>query len=100
MPMKLDSFFNIGSVLITQSTPLVLCCSVDHPVRQSSSHQPFMSPLIIVIQAQLCKSSPVMGKSRTLTLVRDSLPLGTGRFGMELGYHVTLVKDATAAFSR
>jgi nicotinamidase-related amidase len=24
----------------------------------------------------------------------------TARFGMELGYHVTLVKDATAAFSR
>jgi nicotinamidase-related amidase len=24
----------------------------------------------------------------------------TGRFGMELCYHVTLVKDATAAFSR
>ena len=24
----------------------------------------------------------------------------TGRFGMELGYHVTLVKDATAASSR
>ena len=23
----------------------------------------------------------------------------TARFGMELGYHVTLVKDATAAFS-
>jgi nicotinamidase-related amidase len=23
----------------------------------------------------------------------------TGRFGMELGYHVTLIKDATAAFS-
>jgi nicotinamidase-related amidase len=23
----------------------------------------------------------------------------TGRFGMELGYHVTRVKDATAAFS-
>jgi nicotinamidase-related amidase len=23
----------------------------------------------------------------------------TGRFGMELGYHVTLVKDATAAFN-
>ena len=23
----------------------------------------------------------------------------TGRFGMELGYHVSLVKDATAAFS-
>jgi nicotinamidase-related amidase len=23
----------------------------------------------------------------------------TGRFGMELGYHVTLVKDGTAAFS-
>lgn len=25
---------------------------------------------------------------------------GTSRFAMELGYHVTLVKDATAAFSR
>jgi nicotinamidase-related amidase len=25
---------------------------------------------------------------------------GTARFGMELGYHVTLIKDATAAFSR
>ena len=25
---------------------------------------------------------------------------GTARFGMELGYHVTLVKDATAAFDR
>ena len=24
----------------------------------------------------------------------------TGRFGMELGYHVTLVRDATAAFSQ
>lgn len=24
----------------------------------------------------------------------------TGRFGMELGYHVTLIKDATAAFSQ
>jgi nicotinamidase-related amidase len=24
----------------------------------------------------------------------------TGRFGMELGYHVTLVKDATTAFSQ
>ena len=24
---------------------------------------------------------------------------GTGRFAMELGYHVTLVKDATAAFT-
>ena len=24
----------------------------------------------------------------------------TGRFAMELGYHVTLVKDATAAFSK
>ncbi|MGB7950352.1 MAG: isochorismatase family protein [Candidatus Binatia bacterium] len=24
----------------------------------------------------------------------------TSRFAMELGYHVTLVKDATAAFSR
>jgi nicotinamidase-related amidase len=23
----------------------------------------------------------------------------TGRYGMELGYHVTLVRDATAAFS-
>jgi len=25
---------------------------------------------------------------------------GTARFGMELGYHVTLIKDATAAFDR
>ncbi len=25
---------------------------------------------------------------------------GTARFGMELGYHVTLIKDATAAFSQ
>ena len=24
----------------------------------------------------------------------------TGRYGMELGYHVTLVKDATAAFNQ
>jgi nicotinamidase-related amidase len=24
----------------------------------------------------------------------------TGRYAMELGYHVTLVKDATAAFSK
>jgi nicotinamidase-related amidase len=25
---------------------------------------------------------------------------GTARFGMELGYHVTLIKDASAAFDR
>jgi nicotinamidase-related amidase len=32
-------------------------------------------------------------------LVANSCIESTGRFGMELGYHVTLVKDATAAFS-
>ena len=32
-------------------------------------------------------------------LIANSCVEFTGRFGMELGYHVTLVKDATAAFS-
>ncbi|MGX9889676.1 isochorismatase family cysteine hydrolase [Streptomyces sp. NPDC002276] len=32
-------------------------------------------------------------------LVANTCIEATGRFGMELGYHVTLVKDATAAFS-
>ena len=32
-------------------------------------------------------------------VVANSCIESTGRFGMELGYHVTLVKDATAAFS-
>ena len=32
-------------------------------------------------------------------MVANSCIESTGRFGMELGYHVTLVKDATAAFS-
>jgi nicotinamidase-related amidase len=32
-------------------------------------------------------------------LVANSCIESTGRFGMELGYHVTLVKDATAAFN-
>ena len=37
----------------------------------------------------------------TLTgLVANICIEATGRFGMELGYHVTLVKDATAAFSQ
>jgi nicotinamidase-related amidase len=31
-------------------------------------------------------------------LIANSCIESTGRFGMELGYHVTLVKDATAAF--
>lgn len=31
--------------------------------------------------------------------IANSCVEATGRFGMELGYHVTLVKDATAAFS-
>jgi nicotinamidase-related amidase len=35
-------------------------------------------------------------RRQTRRLTRES----TGRFGMELGYHVTLVKDATAAFSQ
>jgi nicotinamidase-related amidase len=33
-------------------------------------------------------------------LVANTCIEATGRFGMELGYHVTLVKDATAAFSQ
>jgi nicotinamidase-related amidase len=32
-------------------------------------------------------------------LFANSCIASTGRFGMELGYHVTLVTDATAAFS-
>jgi nicotinamidase-related amidase len=32
-------------------------------------------------------------------MVANTCIESTGRFGMELGYHVTLVKDATAAFS-
>ena len=32
-------------------------------------------------------------------LIANSCIESTGRFGMELGYHVTLVKDATAAFN-
>lgn len=32
-------------------------------------------------------------------LIANSCIESTGRFGMELGYHVTLVRDATAAFS-
>jgi len=33
-------------------------------------------------------------------LLANSCIESTGRFAMEFGYHVTLVKDATAAFSR
>jgi nicotinamidase-related amidase len=33
-------------------------------------------------------------------IVANTCIEGTARFGMELGYHVTLIKDATAAFSR
>jgi nicotinamidase-related amidase len=33
-------------------------------------------------------------------MVANTCIEATGRFGSELGYHVTLVKDATAAFSR
>jgi nicotinamidase-related amidase len=32
--------------------------------------------------------------------IANSVIKSTARFGMELGYHVTLVKDATAAFDR
>ena len=32
-------------------------------------------------------------------MVANTCVESTARFGMELGYHVTLVKDATAAFS-
>ena len=31
--------------------------------------------------------------------IANSCDQATGRFGMELGYHVTLIKDATAACS-
>ncbi|MER6220524.1 isochorismatase family cysteine hydrolase [Streptomyces sp900105755] len=33
-------------------------------------------------------------------LIANTCIEATGRFGMELGYHVTLVKDATAAFAQ
>jgi nicotinamidase-related amidase len=32
-------------------------------------------------------------------LLANTCTESTGRFAMELGYHVTLIKDATAAFS-
>ena len=32
-------------------------------------------------------------------MVANTCVESTARFGMELGYHVTLVKDATAAFN-
>jgi len=36
--------------------------------------------------------------ARSRTYYRFSVE-GTARLGMELGYHVTLIRDATAAFS-
>ena len=41
------------------------------------------------------------GKSKIILIgfVANTCIESTGRFGMELGYHVTLVNDATAAFS-
>ena len=33
-------------------------------------------------------------------LVANTCVESTGRFAMELGYHVTMVKDATAAFTK
>jgi len=33
-------------------------------------------------------------------MVANTCVEGTARFGIELGYHVTLMKDATAAFSQ
>ena len=33
-------------------------------------------------------------------MVTNTCVEGTARFGMELGYHVTLIRDATAAFSQ
>ena len=32
-------------------------------------------------------------------MIANTCVESTARFGMELGYHVTLIKDATAAFS-
>jgi nicotinamidase-related amidase len=40
-----------------------------------------------------------MRKIILVGLIANSCIESTGRFGMELGYHVTLVKDATAAFN-
>ena len=39
-----------------------------------------------------------MQKIILVGMVANTCIEGTARFGMELGYHVTLVKDATAAF--
>ena len=41
-----------------------------------------------------------IGKIIIIGMLANTCIESTGRFGMELGYHVTLVKDATAAFSR
>jgi nicotinamidase-related amidase len=43
-----------------------------------------------------------MGSSKIVLIgmIANTCIEATGRFGMELGYHITLVKDATAAFSR
>jgi nicotinamidase-related amidase len=41
-----------------------------------------------------------IGKIILVGMVANTCIEGTARFGMELGYHVTLIKDDTAAFSR
>jgi len=40
------------------------------------------------------------GKVIVIGLLANACIESTGRYAMELGYHVTLVKDATAAFSK
>ena len=40
-----------------------------------------------------------IGRVILIGLIANTCLEATGRFAMELGYHVTLVKDATAAFS-
>ena len=41
-----------------------------------------------------------IGKVIVIGLLANTCIESTGRYAMELGYHVTLVKDATAAFSK
>lgn len=41
-----------------------------------------------------------IGRIVLIGMIANTCLEATGRYGMELGYHVTLVRDATAAFSR
>lgn len=41
----------------------------------------------------------IIEKIVLIGMIANTCLEATGRYGMELGYHVTLVRDATAAFS-